>query len=93
MYVSLLAQISHERRQCERYLGIRCVEEFLQQQEEAIKNFYDEFMGITLADEKNDCLNDFFGQLYSLMENSNWTGNCLITFLRLILQQFVIQMY
>ncbi|CAH0553533.1 unnamed protein product [Brassicogethes aeneus] len=69
---SLMEQISNERAECERYLGNRCVNDFLRQKEDLILSFCEEFVQLTLADEKYDLLHQFYDRLYSIMEESNW---------------------
>lgn len=72
---SLREQIDCERQVCLNYFVAACARFVLEQYETTLQNFYDEFIKLTLADEKNDYLHNFLQELYGLMERDGvWQG-------------------
>ncbi|XP_072380209.1 receptor-mediated endocytosis protein 6 homolog [Diabrotica undecimpunctata] len=72
---SLQKQITNDKYQCERYLAVICVKEFLSEQESAIVEFCEEFRQLSLADEKCDLLQRFYTKLFLIMKSSPaWKG-------------------
>ncbi|CAG9830560.1 unnamed protein product [Diabrotica balteata] len=72
---TLQKQITNDKYQCERYLAVICVKEFLSEQESAILEFCEEFRQLSLADEKCDLLQRFYTKLFLIMKSSPaWKG-------------------
>jgi hypothetical protein len=92
---SLSEQINNEKQQCEKYLSTICVRKLLLEQEAKIIQFCQEFKEISLSDEKCDYLNNFYGQLYSVMQRGglwqdifkNWGDVIKITLERCIMSK------
>ncbi|XP_044257839.1 receptor-mediated endocytosis protein 6 homolog [Tribolium madens] len=66
----LSEQVNNDKQQCEKYLSMICVRKFLLDEESRITQFCEEFKDITLFDEKCDFLNNFYEQVYSIMQRS-----------------------
>ncbi|XP_045465309.1 GTPase-activating protein and VPS9 domain-containing protein 1 isoform X2 [Harmonia axyridis] len=66
----LQEQICYEKEQCEEYLAILYVDDFLRQKEMEMNTFCDEFKHQSLSDEKCDLLNNFYSELYSKMRSN-----------------------
>lgn len=72
---SLQEQIANDKYQCEKYLAVLCVKEFLSEQESMILEFCEEFKQLNLADEKCDFLQKFYSKLLLIMKSSPvWKG-------------------
>lgn len=77
-FCRLQEQIGYEKEQCEEYLAILYVDDFLRGKEIEMNNFCAEFKQQSLSDEKCDLLNNFFSGLYmSMRSNVLWNGECL----------------
>ncbi|XP_044756582.1 GTPase-activating protein and VPS9 domain-containing protein 1 isoform X2 [Coccinella septempunctata] len=66
----LQEQVCYEKEQCEEYLAILYVDDFLRQKEMEMNNFCEEFKQQSLSDEKCDLLNNFYAELYSSMRSN-----------------------
>ncbi|XP_030746066.1 receptor-mediated endocytosis protein 6 homolog isoform X2 [Sitophilus oryzae] len=74
MYLNTLhEQILNEKRQCETFFATDCVQKFVEEQEQIITVFCEEFRQLSLADEKFDSLQTFYKRLYALAhERRHW---------------------
>lgn len=75
MFFSLREQINCEREICQTYFVRACVKMILDTHEILLQEFRKEFLRISPADEKNDCLNNFLRQLYRSIDNQNLLHN------------------
>lgn len=72
----LLEQIKCDREVCSQFLITKCVQIFLEQNEQWVLEFIDEFEQSKLADEKNQHLNRFLSILENEMKRNNiWKSN------------------
>lgn len=71
-----MEQIKCDREVCSQFLITKCVQIFLEQNEQWVSEFIDEFEQRKLADEKNQHLNKFLSTLEIEMKRNNiWKGN------------------
>ncbi|XP_050544818.1 GTPase-activating protein and VPS9 domain-containing protein 1 [Daktulosphaira vitifoliae] len=71
----LLEQIKCDRDVCSQFLITKCVQIYLEQNEQSVSDFVYEFEQRKLADEKNQHLNQFLSALQTEMKRNNiWKG-------------------
>lgn len=74
----MLEQIKCDREVCSQFLIMKCVQIYLEQNEQWISEFINEFEQHKLADEKNQHLNRFLSTLEVEMKRNNiWKCNSL----------------
>lgn len=77
--IRLLEQIKCDREVCSQFLITKCVQIFLEQNEQWVSEFIVEFEQRKLADEKNLHLNRFLATLEIEMKRNNiWKSNTFI---------------
>lgn len=78
-FLRLLEQIKCDREVCHQFLITKCVQIFLEQNNQIILEFIDEFEQSKLADEKNQHLNRFLSTLEIEMKRNNiWKSNLFL---------------
>lgn len=79
-----MEQIKCDREVCSQFLITKCVQIFLEQNEQWVSEFIDEFEQSKLADEKNQHLSRFLSMLEVEMKRNNiWKSNTLYIFVYL----------
>lgn len=69
-------RVRTDQELCCNYLLSVCVRLFLERRDDLLSRFVTEFQQLTLADEKNDLLNDFLENIAVQMEaDPTWQGN------------------
>lgn len=75
-----MEQIKCDREVCSQFLIMKCVQIYLEQNEQWVLEFIDEFEQRKLADEKNQHLNKFLSTLETEMKRNNIWKSKLIDF-------------
>lgn len=86
-----MEQIKCDRDVCSQFLIMKCVQIFLEQNEQWVLEFIGEFEQRKLADEKNQHLNRFLSMLEIEMKRNNiWKSNSIEFLMCLIVILFIL---
>lgn len=74
-FCSLSERVKCDRDAISNHLVSVCVQVFLERKESLLSQFCEEFKKLTLADEKQDLVDNFLNKMYTEMENDLiWQG-------------------
>lgn len=67
-------RLRNDREMCNRHLILVCVRMFLEKREQNVEQFQDEFVGLTVVDEKIDFMNEFMERLMNELKSDGVLG-------------------